>query len=180
MLYLRNSVVDIFNEWLDKGEEYRNEVVNIYNSLTPPPRGYKLKREDPFSVACISAAFQKAGYTNIFPTECSLFHLMPKAISLGIWKDAADGKPGVGDIVIYTKHDNKVIGVIKSVVGNTLNVIEGSTDVALKCDKVKTNSTRISAYICPRYNVSAPAPADEPEVVDADSTDKEINGVEND
>lgn len=165
MLYLRNTVVDILNEWLDTGEDYRDEVVNIYNALTPPPRGYKLKRDDPFTVACMSAAFKKAGYTNIFPMECSLFHLVPKAISAGIWTTPESYTPGVGDVVIYTKHSDKIVGIVKSITGNTLTVIEGSTDVMLKCDKVKTNSSRIEGYICPKYNytVDEPVPAVEAE-----------------
>ena len=79
----------------------RNEIVDIYNSYLPRPRGYKVKYDDMLCATYISSIFIKLGWTDIVPPECGAWRLYANMEALG--RAVLDKKrvPEVGDLIFF-------------------------------------------------------------------------------
>lgn len=120
-------------------------LVNEYNSIRPLPHGYKLKTSDSWCAAFVSVCAKEAGLVD-FPFECSVRRMYNKA------KDAkrTSKTPKVGSLVVYDWGTNGTldhIGIIESIDGDTLTVIEGNFANAVGRRKISTKSAVIYAYI---------------------------------
>ena len=79
----------------------RNEIVDIYNTYMPRPRGYKVKYDDMLCATYVSAVFIKLGWTDIVPPECGAWRLYANMEALG--RAVLDKKrvPEVGDLIFF-------------------------------------------------------------------------------
>ena len=79
----------------------RNEIVDIYNTYMPRPRGYKVKYDDMLCATYISAVYVKLGWTDIVPPECGAWRLYANMEALG--RAVLDKKrvPEVGDLIFF-------------------------------------------------------------------------------
>ena len=79
----------------------RNEIVDIYNTYLPRPRGYKVKYDDMLCATYISAVYVKLGWTDIVPPECGAWRLYANMEALG--RAVLDKKrvPEVGDLIFF-------------------------------------------------------------------------------
>lgn len=163
MAYSRNVVVDIMKSWIGYSENNgkHKKIIDIYNTISPIPAGYKVKYSDSWCAATISAAFHKAGYDNICPLECSCNRMIAKAQSMGIWVENDSFKPQPGDIILYDWQDSGIgdnkgssehVGVVESVSGNTINVIEGNYSDQVKRRQIKVNGKFIRGFITPKFD----------------------------
>lgn len=162
---LRKSYVSVMNSWVGvkEGSSGHKKIVDIYNSLQPLPRGYKLKYTDAWCAATVSAAAAVAGLLQIIPVECSCALLVQKFQQMGRWQEKDDYVPSPGDLMFYDwdddgKGDNKGapdhVGVVEFVQNGIIVVIEGNKgghpdNVAKR--SVVVNGKTIRGFGCPDF-----------------------------
>ena len=165
-----SEVVKQAKAWLSKKESNgsHKEIIDIYNSHTPLARGYKVKYTDSWCAAFVSAVAIKLGYTDIIPTECGCGKMIDLFKAKGSWQESDSYKPNEGDIIFYDWDDNGVgdnvgssdhVGIVESVSGTTIKVIEGNKNDAVEYRSISVNGKYIRGYGVPKYDKPAPAPS---------------------
>ena len=167
---LRQQVVDAAVAWLGRKESdgSHKEIIDVYNSQRPLPRNYAVTYSDPWCATFVSAVAIRCGITDILPTECSCYYMIELFKKLGTWHEADDYWPEPGDVVFYDWQDNGVgdntgtpdhVGLVHSVSGNTIQVIEGNADNAVVYRQLQINGKYIRGYGLPKYSaVPEPEP----------------------
>ncbi len=161
---MRNKVVKQAQEWLGRNEKSgtHKTIIDLYNTLKPLPRGYKVRYTDEWCATFVSAVAIGVGATAYVPLECSCSKMIELAKAKGIWVENDGYKPLAGDIVLYDwqdngKGDNKGsadhIGIVESVSGNTITIIEGNKGEAVARRILTVNGRYIRGYIVPKYPV---------------------------
>lgn len=157
-------IIELAKLWIgrnesDGGHKY---IIDIYNGQNKLPRGYKVKYTDSWCAVFISALAVKLGYTDIIPTECSCQKMIELFKAMGCWAEDENRVPNVGDIVFYDWQDNGVgdnkgwsdhVGIVESVTGNKINIIEGNYSNAVKARTIEVNGKYIRGYGVPKYDV---------------------------
>lgn len=165
MAYSRKVIVDILLAWngAKEGSARHHEIVDLYNTLSPRPRGYKLQYSDAWCAGTWSAAAVKAGYTAIMPTECSCYYLIETAKELGIWVEDDAYIPDPADAVLYDWSDGTNyaatdntgtpdhVGTVWKVKDGIIYVIEGNKNDAVGVRELPVNGRYIRGFICPKY-----------------------------
>ena len=162
--YDRSKVVDIMQDWIGKKESDGSfkVIIDTYNKIKPLPVGYKLKYSDEWCAGTVSAAFHKAGYDAIFPSECGCGRMITKAKEMGIWVEKDSYVPDPGDCVIYDwqdsgKGDNTGspdhVGMVEKVVNNVITVIEGNmSGQKVGRRALAVNGRYIRGFVCPKFS----------------------------
>ena len=68
-----NDVIRVMQGWLGYSESdgrFR-QIIDLYNSVSPLPRGYKVRYTDEWCDTTVSAAGIKAGCSDLIGRECS-------------------------------------------------------------------------------------------------------------
>lgn len=165
---LRSEVLKLIQSWLGKNEKdgsYK-EIIDIYNSYTPLPRGLKMDYKWSWCAATWSAVAIKLGYTDIMPVEMSCGELIKKASQMGIWQENDGYIPRPGDAILYDwqdtgKGDNvgwpDHIGIVEYIntTSGYMTVIEGNYDDKVKKRTVSINGKFIRGFITPDYTPEA-------------------------
>ncbi len=96
----------------------RNQVVDVYNSYQPHPRGYAVTYNDALCATYVSALFIALGWTKIVPPECGAMQLGRNMDALGRYAHREDHTPAPGDLIFFdwqgdawVDHVGLVIGV---------------------------------------------------------------------
>lgn len=166
---LRLRVVETMFDWkgATKGSKLHKELLAVYNGYRPLARGYALTTNDNYCAATVSAAWIATGCAPYTGTECSCGELIRLAKARGIWIEADDYVPSIGDALIYawkdsgagdnvTGHDH--VGIVAQVQGRTLTIIEGNMSGGTVGTRSMTvNGRYIRGYICPDYRAIAAA-----------------------
>ena len=156
---LRQKVVDNMLAWL--GSASHDEILKIYNGQGDLPRGYDVKSWDSWCATAVSAAFIKAGLTNIAPTECSCYYMIEEYKKLGRWEENDAYRPSTGDIIMYDWQDGGSgdnqgtpdhVGIVVSVSGSTITIIEGNNNNAVGYRTISVNDKGIRGYCLPDYS----------------------------
>lgn len=167
---LRQNTVAIFEGWLGLKESDGShmQIINIYNSYNPLPRGYKLKPTDPWCAGALSGVAIKAGLTDIIPVECGCGEQIKLFQAMGRWQEADDYVPQMADVIYYDWDDNGKgdntgwpdhVGMVVSVSGSTIRVIEGNKSDAVGYREIAVNGKNIRGYGTPDYASKATAEA---------------------
>lgn len=136
------------------------QIIDTYNAHKPLARGYAVKYTDAWCATYASAVAIKAGLTNIIPVECSCSKLIELAKKLGIWVENDAYIPEAGNFVEYDWQDSGAgdnvgnpdhIGMVVSVSGNVITVIEGNKNNAVEYREVAINGKYIRGFIAPDY-----------------------------
>lgn len=152
------------------GNAKHKEIVDIYNSFLPHPRGYKLTINDPWCAATVSAAAIAVGYTAIYPIECSCTQLIKQAQTMGIWQENDAYVPKPADLILYDWEDDgkgdctgqpNHVGAVETVSNGKITVIEGNYDGKCQRRVITVNYRYIRGFICPKYS-EQPQPTPEP------------------
>lgn len=147
-----------------EGSAEHNQIVALYNSYTPHPRGHILTASEPWCAAFVSAIAIACGATNIVPVECSCAKMIEKAREMDIWVEADGYVPKHGDIVFYDwqdsgKGDNKGApdhtGIVEKISGDIVVIVEGNYANAVKRRTLKVNGRYIRGYIVPEYDAES-------------------------
>ena len=169
MAYTREAIVNVMRSWLG-AKQYdatHKEIVDTYNKIQPLPRGYKLKYSDAWCAACVSAAFQRAGFIGINPAECSCAKMVEKAKSWGIWVESDGFIPKPGDIIMYDWQDNGAgdntgtpdhTGIVEDVSNGKIVILEGNYNKAVRRRRLDINGKYIRGYITPKYPAEVASP----------------------
>lgn len=158
--------------WLDsyigctEGSAKHKEILSIFNNSGINSR-YKMTTNDAWCATATSAAFianklaGKAGSGSLFEcVECSCYYMVEAAKKQGIWVENDAHVPKTGDVVLYDWDDSGSgdntgcpdhVGIVYSVSGNSLVIIEGNYSDTVKKRTLAVNGRYIRGYITPNY-----------------------------
>ena len=151
---LRAKVVSIAEKYLGCKESNgsHRKIIDLYNSHKPLARGYPVKYTDAWCATFVSAVFIEAGLTEIAPTECGCGAMINLYKKIGRWEENDACVPSPGDVVMYDWQDNGVgdntgaadhVGIVVSVSGNSIKVIEGNMSDAVGYRTLRVNGKYI-------------------------------------
>lgn len=163
---LRAKVVEVAKGWYGCKESNGSHkpIIDLYNSCKPLARGYAVKYTDAWCATYVSAVAIKAGLTDIIPRECGCGKYIELAKQMGIWVENDAYIPQSADIILYDWDDNGVgdntgnpdhIGIVVSVSGSTIKVIEGNMSNAVGYRNIAVNSKYIRGFVTPKYSSKA-------------------------
>lgn len=169
---IRQQVVATMRRWLGakKGDATHHQIIDIYNSHKPLPRGVRMSYTMDWCAATPSAAAIMADITDIMPVECSCGNMMRLYQALGRWVEDDAYIPQPGDLVLYawsddgkgdcTKAPNHV-GMVTDVTGSTITVVEGNMGSPSRVGTrtLQVNGRYIRGYCCPDYASKADKPS---------------------
>ena len=155
--------------WVGRNENDGSHklIVDTYNSLKPLPRNYKVQYTDAWCAATVSAAAIEAGLTDIIPRECSCTRMIELFKKMGRWKEDDSYIPLPGDIIFYDWDDSgkgdctgnpEHVGVVESVMGLVITVIEGNYHDAVGRRNIAVNGRCIRGYGLPDYASMSDSP----------------------
>lgn len=163
---LRAKVVSIAEKYLGCKESNgsHRKIIDLYNSHKPLARGYPVKYTDAWCATFVSAVFIEAGLTEIAPTECGCGAMINLYKKIGRWEENDAYVPSPGDVVMYDWQDNGIgdntgaadhVGIVVSVSGNSIKVIEGNMSDAVGYRTLRVNGKYIRGYCLPKYSAKA-------------------------
>lgn len=163
------DIVKQAQKWIGYSEKNGRfkDIIDVYNAHKPLARGYKVKYTDEWCATFVSACAIKAGATNIIPTECSCNYMIAAFKKIGCWIENENRVPNTGDIIFYDWQDSgngdnvgssDHVGIVESVVGENVTVIEGNKNEIVGRRVIKVNGRYIRGYGIPKYD--APTNAD--------------------
>ena len=158
-----SKIVEQAKEWLGRKESNgsHKEIIDVYNSHKPLPRGYAVKYTDSWCATFVSSCAIKLGYTDIIPPECSCNQMIALFKKLGAWVENDARKPQIGDIIFYDWDDSgngdnvgssDHVGIVEAVNGDTIHVIEGNYSDSVKRRYLRVNGKYIRGYGVPKYD----------------------------
>lgn len=162
------KVLDVARGWLGCNEANgtHKQIIDLYNSVRPLPRGYAVKYTDEWCSTFVSAVAIKAGATDIIPRECGCEKHIDLCKDMGIWIEDGNITPRAGDIIFYNWDDSSQpndgyadhVGIVESVSGHTITVIEGNMSERVGRRNIRIGHGNIRGYARPRYASSVNAP----------------------
>lgn len=158
----RQRVISIAVSWYGKKEAdgSHRSIIDLYNGHTPLARGYKVKYTDAWCATYGSAVAIAAGYTDIIPTECGCGQMIAAFQAMNRWVENDAYIPSPGDYIFYDWDDTGAgdctgwpehVGIVISVFGDVIKVIEGNKDDAVGYREIKVNGRYIRGYGVPDY-----------------------------
>ena len=158
---IRQRVVDTALAYLGvrEGTAEHKEIVNLYNSQSKPPRGYLLKDTDAWCAAFASVVGIVLGISHILLPECSCGKMIELYKAAGRWEERDDYVPSPGDLVMYDWDAQRGeclgapnhVGMVVSVKGKTITVIEGNYDNSVKRREICVEYIKVRGYCLPDY-----------------------------
>lgn len=143
-----------------EGSEKHKYIIDTYNKISPLPQGYKVKYTDSWCATFVSAIAKLCGLLNIIPAECSCPRQIALWQKLGKWQEDDSYTPMMGDIIYYDFDDNGVgdnkgisdhVGIVVSVLGNNIKVIEGNKNDSVSYRTIAVNAKYIRGFGCPSF-----------------------------
>ena len=158
----RQRVISIAVSWYGKKEAdgSHRSVIDLYNGHRPLARGYKVRYTDAWCATYGSAVAIAAGYTDIIPTECGCGQMIAAFQAMDRWVENDAYIPSPGDYIFYDWDDTGAgdctgwpehVGIVISVFGDVIKVIEGNKDDAVGYREIKVNGRYIRGYGVPDY-----------------------------
>lgn len=158
---IRQRVVAEAVKWLgvQEGSAEHKEIVNRYNSQGKLPRGYKLQYTDAWCAAFTSFIGICLGISHVILPEVGCGPMIELYKAKGRWMEADDYVPKPGDLVMYD-WDAKSgectgspdhVGMVESVKGKTITVIEGNYDNQVKRREICVEYIKVRGYCLPDY-----------------------------
>lgn len=163
---LRQSYVNAAVSYLGCKESNgsHKKIIDLYNSHKPLARNYAVKYTDSWCATFVSAMAIKTGLTDIIPTECGCGQMIQLFQKLGAWVENDAYRPSTGDVIFYDWDDNGVgddtgwpehVGIVVSVSGNTIKIIEGNKSDSVSYREIAVNGRYIRGYGVPKYSSKA-------------------------
>lgn len=140
------------------------QIIDIYNAHKPLARGYAVKYTDAWCATFVSAMAIKCGLTDIIPTECGCGQMIRLFQKLGEWQENDAYTPQPGDVIFYDWQDSGVgdntgasdhVGIVESVSGSSMKVIEGNMSNAVGRRTLQVNGRYIRGYGLPKFKGGA-------------------------
>ena len=158
-------LLDILRGWVGYSEtdgRYRH-IIDIYNSDSPLPRGYRVKYSDEWCAVTVSAAVILSGLKEKIGKECSCEQFIRIFKEKKIWREDGREIPRKGDIILYNWNDKYQpndgwadhIGVVEKVENRLITVLEGNCNGSVKRRKLYVGNGYIRGYARPDYDGNA-------------------------
>lgn len=127
-----------------EGTKRHHEIIDIYNSIRPLPRGYRVTYNDAWCAAFVSAMAKKAGYGTGFIYECGV----PNQIALAKNKGIFSKTPTLGGLIFFDWNGGAAdhVGIVRRITDNTISTIEGNKNDAVGYRTINKNSNYIVGY----------------------------------
>ena len=162
----RKQFVAQMQEWvgLKESDNSHRKIIDIYNTIRPLPRSYKLTYWDAWCAGTVSAAAKACNALDIIPAECSCPYMTSHAQKMGIWVEDDSYVPAPGDIIMYDFQDSGSgdnrggidhVGVVEKVTGNDMVIIEGNYSDSVKRRDLNVNGRYIRGYIVPKFDADS-------------------------
>lgn len=143
---------------LKEADDSHAAIIELYNSIRPLPRGYRMGLRDPWCAAFVSAVGQKCGLGAVILPECSCDAMIALYRARGRYEDASLCVPKLGDIVMYNfsrSSGAEHTGLITAVDGDTLRVVEGNSSDAVAARTINASTWYIYGFCLPDYASAA-------------------------
>lgn len=152
------TLIEKLTEWL--GIDDYKKIINIYNSQKELPRGYRMKYQDPWCAAGLSAAVIETGMVDIIGTECSCEKFIDIFRAKSIWIEDGKITPKTGDIILYNWDSNVQpndgradhIGVVTNVLHGVIHVIECNYNNSVGVRAIEVGNGKIRGFARPPYD----------------------------
>lgn len=159
---LREIVVAQAKGWVGRKEAdgSHREIIDIYNTIQPLPRGYRMTYSDPWCATFVSAVAQAVGLTDIIYPECACDPMIALYKAAGRWCEDDAYRPQPGDVIFYDWQDNGYgdnmgssdhVGLVIGVDGSTIRIIEGNCSDAVMYTNRQINGRYIRGFGLPNY-----------------------------
>lgn len=160
---LRYRLVKTMIAWCGgkKGGKEHKEIVDLYNSVLPHPRGYTMTMEAPYCAPAVSAAAVKVGIADKTVFECSCYQLIEQAKAKGWWVEDDSYTPKPADLCLYDWQDSGSsdntgapdhVGMVVASSEEGFIVAEGNmSGGAIGFRFMERDGRYIRGFICPDY-----------------------------
>lgn len=158
-----DDIIGIMKSWigLSRAKGTHKPIIDTYNAHKPLARNYKVTYTDEHCATTVSAAFIKANAVNLIGgTECSVERFINDVFKPnGIWNEDGTITPKKGYIICYNWDDSTQpndgwadhIGVVESVTGKKITVIEGNMNGIVGRRTINVGNGNIRGYAIPKY-----------------------------
>lgn len=142
------------------------EIIDIYNRITPRPRGYTLQYTDAWCAGFVSAVAQACGLTAYIYPECGCGPMIELYRKAGRWMEDDAYLPQPGDVIFYDWQDSGAgdnrgqpdhVGLVYAVDGELITVIEGNISDSVDTRTLFVDNRYIRGYGLPDYAEAASA-----------------------
>ena len=135
------------------------KIIDRYNAHKPLARGYKVKYTDAWCATFVSSVAIQLGLTDIIPIECSCTEQIAMLQKMGAWVERDDYVPSPGDLIYYDWDAQPGectgapdhVGIVVSVNGKTIRVIEGNYDNQVKYRDICVEYVKTRGFGVPKY-----------------------------
>lgn len=177
---LRKAVVAQATAWLgcNEADGSHRVIIDLYNKYRPAG-GYKMGYNDPWCATFVSAAGMAVaakyrlacGVRGLIPVSPACDPMIEDYTRMGRWVEDDSYLPTPGDVIFYDWQDSGAgdnhgstdhVGIVTSVDGNTITVIEGNKSDSVCYRTIQRNGRFIRGYGRPDYARWAET-ADEPQ-----------------
>lgn len=162
------DTLNVMRGWLDFSEANGKfkQIIDLYNSVKPLPRGYAVQYHDEWCDTTVSAAGIKAGTSDLIGRECGCEQHVKIFIGKGIWIEDGTITPKPGDIILYNWDQSYQpnngysdhIGFVESVSNGQITCIEGNKGEAVARRVLSVGNGYIRGFARPRYSGAGTAP----------------------
>lgn len=153
--------LNVWSGWIGFSEangKFR-QIIDLYNSVKPLPRGYAVKYTDEWCDTTVSAAGIKAGCTELIGRECGCEEHVKIFKALGIWNEDGTITPEPGYIILYNWGQSYQpndgysdhIGVVESVSNGQITCIEGNKGETVARRVLSVGNGYIRGYASPKF-----------------------------
>lgn len=186
---LRARVCEQAQRWIGiketgTGDKSHLVVINIYNTIKPLPRGYKMTQTDPWCAAFVSAVGAACGLEHIILPECACNSMIAAYKARGRWKAGGAYAAQPGDLIFYdwgNDGSSDHVGIVVDATVSALTVIEGNYSDSVSKRTVNRGYEHILGFAVPDYesaatgtSTQATEPAAQSEPVPMPSAPREI------
>lgn len=135
-------------------------IIDVYNSIVPLPRGYRMRYTDPWCAAFVSAVAQVWGLTGIVFPECACDPMIALYKAAGRWMEDDGYVPRPGDLIFYDWQDTGLgdnsgsadhVGLVAEVEGRRIRLIEGNCGDAVCYQVREVDGLYIRGFGLPDY-----------------------------
>lgn len=160
---LRKKVVEIAESFYGckESDGSHKKIIDIYNNCKMQlPSGYRVSYNDAWCATYVSSVGIKAELSDIIFRECGCERMINLYKEAGRFVEDDSYVPKEADIIFYDWGDNGVrdntgfsdhVGLVVSVNGDTIKVIEGNISNSVGYRTIKVNAKYIRGYGIPDY-----------------------------
>lgn len=139
-------------------------IIDIYNADKPLARGYPMKYTDAWCACFVSVVSIQGGALSVMPKEVGCGKMIELYKKLGRWQENDAYIPAPADVVFYDWEDGANyattdntgapdhVGIVVSVTGSTIRVIEGNMSNAVGYRNLAVNGRYIRGYGLPDFS----------------------------